>query len=635
MSCKAALANRRWCALKNRWIQVRFVNRLQARWLVGAAILAVAIPVIGQDKPESILPPGFGDPVEDAKPAPPPPRNSDNTPRLDDPDPAQLRPDASVASGSRLPPVDGGALVAGVDPTTESDANGALTTPAILPDLPALSRRSISRVGILTGDDGDMGAAAFGTSVGPYLSYLMGKVEAPIASRWASITLRRALLTQADTPRAINGADFAADRAWLLLRMGEADAARMLVQAVDPDQYTLWAKSVAQQSALANADPAGMCPAAEGHPLAGKDGSWMLSRAICSAFSGETSLAGALVDQARDKGKAGNIDVLLAEKVVGAASNARRSVKVEWDGVTQLTAWRFGLATATAIKIPDPLMASVGPQVRAWRSRAALLSAEDRMGDAEIAAALGVFSSAALADHYAQVSDEAEQAGRVDPEPVGAISTAFAGASAAVKAEAIGTLWAAEDASPYRTYAHMIAVARAAAMLPVSSEASDTVDALMVAMMSAGLDVQAARWAKQSDVGSLAWALLAVGSPQKLAILPSSSVSGLDDGTSGKRAQFFLAGLAGLGRLTPDAANALAQDMDVPIGRQSAWTNAIDRAAKANEPATVAVLAALGLQADRWADVSPASLYHVIAAYRRVGMDGEARMIAAEALSRS
>ncbi len=613
---------------------MRFVSRMRARWLIGAAVLAVAIPVIGQDSPESILPPGFGDPVEDPKPAPKPPRNTDDSPRLDDPDPSKLRIDSSVASGTSSSAGSGGALPTGTDPAKTGEEEEVLA-PAVLQDLPAQSRRSTARVGVLTPEDGDMGAAAFGGSVGPYLSHLMKKTEAPIASRWASIALRRALLSQSDTPRAIAGADFVADRAWLLLRMGEADAARMLVQAVDPDQYTLWTKSVAQQAALANADPAGICPAADGHPLAGKDGTWMLSRAICSAFSGETSLAGALVDQARDKGKAGDIDVLLAEKVVGAATNARRSVKVEWDGVTQLTAWRFGLATATALSIPDPLMQSVGPHVRAWRSRAALLSAQDRMGDAEIAASLGSFSSAALVDHYAQVSDEAEQAGKASPAPVDAIGTAFGGSSAAAKAGAIAALWSAEDTSIYRTYAHMIAVARAAALIPVSNESDETVDALIVAMMSAGLDVQAARWSKLSEEGGLAWALLAVGSPQKLAELSSSSVSGLDAGTSGKRAQFFLAGLAGLGRLSPDTANSLAEDLEVPLGRQSAWTKAIDRAAKAKEPATVAVLAALGLQTDRWADVSAATLYHVVSAYRRVGMEAEARMIAAEALSRS
>jgi hypothetical protein len=613
---------------------MRFAKHIKPRWFVGAAILALAIPVIGQDSPESILPPGFGDPVEDPKPAPKPPRNSDNTPRLDVTDPSQLRPDSSVASGSR-PAAIGNEADAGATATPKEGEDDALAPPPVLQDLPAAARRSTARVGVLAADDGDMGAEAYGASVGPYLSFLMRKAQAPIASRWASIALRRALLTQANTPRGITGSDFAADRALLLLRMGEADPARMLIQAVDPDQYSLWAKSVAQQTALANADPSGMCPAAEGHPLAGKDGSWMLSRAICSAFAGETSLAGALVDQARDKGKAGDIDVLLAEKVVGAASNARRSVNVQWEGVKQLSAWRFGLATATAIKIPDPLMNSVGPHVRAWRARAALLSAQDRIGDAEIAAALGCFSSAALLDHYAQVSDEAEQAGQVAPAPIDAISSAYDGPNASARSTAIQNLWAAQANGPYQTYAHMIALSRAAAMLPVSNESADTVDALVVAMMSAGLDVQAARWAKQVDEGSLAWALLAVGSPQKLASVSTSSVSGLEAGPSGKRAQFFLAGLAGLGRLPSDAVNNLAEDLEVPLGRQSAWTKAIGRAAAAKEPGTVALLGAIGLQVDRWDQISPAMLYHVISAYRRVGLEGEARMIAAEALSRS
>jgi hypothetical protein len=46
-------------------------------------------------------------------------------------------------------------------------------------------------------------------------------------------------------------------------------------------------------------------------------------------------------------------------------------------------------------------------------------------------------------------------------------------------------------------------------------------------------------------------------------------------------------------------------------------------------------LSALGLQGGNWKSVSPAHLYHAVSALRRVGLGAEARMIAAEALTRA
>src|SRR3546814_2180582 len=88
----------------------------------------------------------------------------------------------------------------------------------------------------------------------------MKATRAPVISRWASILLRRTLLSEVNTPANVNGADWAAERAWLLLRMGEADAARMLVQSVDTADFTPRMYAVAMQTYLATADPAGLCP---------------------------------------------------------------------------------------------------------------------------------------------------------------------------------------------------------------------------------------------------------------------------------------------------------------------------------------------------------------------------------------
>jgi hypothetical protein len=49
----------------------------------------------------------------------------------------------------------------------------------------------------------------------------------------------------------------------------------------------------------------------------------------------------------------------------------------------------------------------------------------------------------------------------------------------------------------------------------------------------------------------------------------------------------------------------------------------------------VALLAAVGMQTADWARLPPAHLYHIVAALHQVGLDPEARMIAAEAISRT
>ena len=71
-------------------------------------------------------------------------------------------------------------------------------------------------------------------------------------------------LAKTRAPRDVNPVDWVAERAWLLLRLGEADAARMLVAGVDTDKFTPKMTQVAVQSALANADPSGLCPLQDG-----------------------------------------------------------------------------------------------------------------------------------------------------------------------------------------------------------------------------------------------------------------------------------------------------------------------------------------------------------------------------------
>jgi hypothetical protein len=623
--------------------------------LAAALTFAIAIPVLGQDKPESILPPGFGDPTPEP-PSPPTSRPSgsddqparpsstssgdsgSNRPRPRSAHAPKPRPSSSTSSSGGFDLGESGKPQKLTKPGEEGDlADGEGTTAPVFMDIPPQARRSTAVVGVLDPSDGDMGLTAFQGFNGRYLSTLMRRTKAPLVSRWGSIILRRALLSRAYTPTDVSGADWAAERAWLLLRMGEADPARLLVQSVDVDQYTPKMFDVAMQSSLANADPAGICHMNEWVDKANKETEWTISRGICSALAGESGLANAQLDRARDR-KTPEIDMLLAEKVVGATRNTRRAVQVQWEDVKQLTAWRFGLATATGMEIPPKLLNSVGPHVQAWRAKAPLLSLESRLGSAERATSLGVFSNAAIVDFYGGLYDSLDPSAR-SGSPSNQLRLAYSANTVASRLAALKALWKVPTEAPWLHYARFVTTAAASARVPVSDELAEDSGDLVASMLAAGLDVRATKWTKvaESSAGIKAWGLLAVGSPEPIDGVTSGKISSFGSTSQDAatlKGQMLFAALAGLGRIDADEVESMAKSYDVPIGRSSKWTKAIKQAAIAQAPGAVAILSAVGLQARNWRDVSPTHLYHVVAALKKVGLEGEARMIAVEALTR-
>ena len=156
-------------------------------------------------------------------------------------------------------------------------------------------------------------------------------------------------------------------------------------------------------------------------------------------------------------------------------------------------------------------------------------------------------------------------------------------------------------------------------------------------MLTAGLDRDAATWRGVMADGSLGWALLAVAVPgsgnadqQALDTFVDN-----DDSEDMRASAFLLAGLAGLDRIDANDREAFGRRLDVDFGRQTRWTRTIERAAEVNNAALVALLAGLGMQGDDWSQMTPLHLYHITSALRRVGLEAEARMIAAEAVTRA
>lgn len=605
---------------------------------VSIGALLVAIPVLGQESPESLLPPGFGEPAP-APPARPAPTISP-TPA---PGPVSSRPDTPQASDpSNQTAGDRNAAEVGLDlPSLTLDRNGDLDLNALddafQPQytLSAGERRSLAEIGVLTPEYNGLPKDAFGKEGGQYLTSLIRNLNGPIISRWGSILLRRTLLSKVVSPENVNPADWTAERAWRLLRMGEAGAARSLVLKVDAGNYTPRLYEVSMQAHLATADPAGICPFVDGGVRVSDAPTWVMFRPICASFTGEQSRATSLLQQARRNKAATGIDYLLAEKTIGAGFEGRRAVTILWDDIEFFNSWRFGLGAATGVEPPDRLYDQAGHHVQGWRARAPMLSINSRMKAADTAAAIGVFSSQAMVDLYSAAYDDPETSD--DRKALASVlRQAYTNDTSETRMAAMRDLWGRSDSTLTR-YSAKILTARAAAKIPPSEKLGDQSAELIASMLTAGLDRSAMRWADFVDQGSDGWALLAVASPTNIAV----SYGALDDfgdndvSEDQRRSKFLLAAIAGLGRADQQAIDDFASDLNLDLSPSSRWTRAIQSAAQRGQQGTVALLVAVGMQGRNWKAMSPLHLFHITQSLKRVGLEPEARMIAAEALTRT
>src|SRR6478752_7070482 len=122
------------------------------QFLIGGAALAIvlAIPAIAQDRPESILPPGFGDPAPTATPAP-----STSQP--------STTPSASSSASPAVRSIEESAIEL-VDALTTEEAELAKPAPQV--EYPAHSRRDPHLAGTLDPETYGLGARPWGAASG-------------------------------------------------------------------------------------------------------------------------------------------------------------------------------------------------------------------------------------------------------------------------------------------------------------------------------------------------------------------------------------------------------------------------------------------------------------------------------------
>jgi hypothetical protein len=602
------------------------LRRLSSLIFVTAGVVAAgaALPVLGQQGPESILPPGFGDP-----PPPPPPSTNRPPPSSNNPSTPSRPSSSSTSSGAGSNAESSSSKSADEKTGDEEDEETEIRY-----DVPPTARRSLKQIGIMAETGGGLPATAFGNVNGKFLMNVARNTKGPLASRWGTIMARRALASRTNTPSDINGADWIAERAALILRMGDAVVARQLVQQVDAGVYSKRLLEVAMPIYLANADLSGMCPIVDAGAQKTESPEWKTAQSICASLAGEQGRATSLLNQTRNKGWAKGIDYLLTEKAVGAGTNGRRTVKIEWDKVTSMTGWRHGIAQATGVEPPEALYKNMGREVDGWRVQLPMISAKTRVATAPGAAAIGVLSNRAMVDVYSVASEDSEIAADISTKADN-LRTAFVGSGDSAKIAAMQSLWdGAADATQRRGM--YVLTARAAALIAPTSGNSAQADRLVASMLSGGFDTQAARWLGVVDQGSLAWGMIAAGAPEWSKAIDADALDdfqGNDDSEAYHKSALLAAGLAGLERISAGTLTDFSSDLGVNIVRETKWSRAIRAAAERGEPGTVALLAAAGLQAADWNKIPAHHLYHIVSSLRAVGLEGEARMIAAEAVS--
>jgi hypothetical protein len=488
-------------------------------------------------------------------------------------------------------------------------------------DIPPAARRSLRAVGLLGEGEGGLQAAALGPQPAALVEAALRGNRGRLVSRWGHIMLRRALASRLAAPEGMDPVDFAAMRTALLVRMGEGQVARGLAQQVDNIAYDTAMTAAAFDAFVATGDIVGACPMLEiVRPYDAEDPRIKVTRNICGAFSGRSAASLRQLERARQQGVLSRTEMLLAQRYAGAGGSTRRAVNIEWNGTDELTPFAYSLAVATGLAVPDNLRRGAGRYYAMADATSPALPLEDRAASAWFAAANGVLSSQAMVD-LLSIAYGTGETGTVLADRAELLRRAYVAAEPADRVAAMRSLWTADIESPYGA---QVATAYAAARMPVNDAFRDDADSLIAAMLAAGLDRNALRWADVVENGSKGWAMLTLANPQR------DSVSVGDVGDSDHATRLFVAGLAGLGK----ASDGAARDYDIDLSRQTRWTRAISGAADSGSAPLVAILAGLGMQGDSWAKMTPLHLYHIVRALDRVGLSAEARMIAAEAVAR-
>lgn len=636
--------------------------------LGGVALTAVSALAIAQDAPESLLPKAFQDPAPAStrapRPAPKPAPRVAPTPRPAAPATAEPRPATTPAV---LSTPSGGPSTGASPSAAPSDApnlqdvseqpeqpRSALTRiPSLeelqgmsaddfetllganlIVDTPPSARRSAAAAGLLDESEGGLRSDSLAGQNAALVRTAILANRGALVSRWGHILLRRALVSRLQAPAGMNPADFLAMRVALLLRMGEPEAARALLQQLDIADYDPFVGTAVLDVYARTADFTGICPIMASQPNLRADPAWTVSHTICSAFRGDSTAALTQLDHDIYRGTMPKIDLLLAQKYAGAAGTSRKAVTIEWKDVPDLSTWRYGLALGVGLEPPADLVSQGGRQLASMTVLAPSASLQRRASMADQAAAEGVLSGSAMVDLYSQLYADADTSSEWE-DRADSLRDAYTLQDPKDRLSAMRALWKGADGQVL--YGRQVLTAAACARMSPSTDLADAAADIIASMLSAGYDANAQRWSQVVAAGSQGWALIALAAPQTGMVDTGSidTYAGADTSDGKHKSALLVAGLAGLERLSSGEASRYSNSMGLGLDSSSRFLFALDHAAQRGDVASVVLLAGLGMQGDGWNGMTPRYLYHIVSALRQVGLESDARMIAAEAVARA
>lgn len=617
--------------------------------LGGGTALAAAFTagaLTAQSAPESILPPGYDDPAPAPAPAPTPAPAPAPSAGRSGSQGSSVSSAGSSSSGSSAGS-GGGSATSSPRPLGRIPSVSELENMSIDElddflglkpryDMPPAARRQMTQVGVLASSEGGLPVGALQQQPAGLVRAVLNGTEGPLVSRWGHIVLRRVLASRMSAPDGMDPVEFTALRAKVLNNIGEFPNTRALVQDVDTGNWDEALTDEALKAYVASADFVGACPAVKFQGSKREDPQWVMWQAICHAYAGESALAGSQLDKAIADEIAPEIDVLLAQRIAGAAGRSRRGTEVEWEGVEELSPWRFALANAVGEEIPEQLSNELSEYYQLSAATAPMIGLEQRARYADQAARRGILSSRAMVDLYSQIYADDAVMGEISSR-AGRLRNAYVASDPAARVAAMRGLWETLDGDRDRPlYSGSVMTAYAAARIPPSASLERHSGELIASMLTAGLEKDAASWSNVVEQGSLGWALITLASADARGPVTDGvdSFIGDDDSEEYRKSAFLVAGLAGLGRINRSEFAEFGSALDFDTSRQTRWTRTIARAAQVDNQALVALLAGLGMQGQSWKQMTPLHLYHIVSAMQQVGLEAEARMIAAEAVAR-
>jgi hypothetical protein len=257
-----------------------------------------------------------------------------------------------------------------------------------------------------------------------------------------------------------------------------------------------------------------------------------------------------------------------------------------------------------------------------------------------IAAGLGVFSSQSMVDLYSSIYDA------TDPDDLPSsdawqLRLAYVAKDPDARVAAIRKLLGTGTGRYDKEGARAL-VARAASMVRPDAKLGKDACNFISAMLAGGYDQAAARWIPilddlDDESNDRCWAMLALAAPN-VAEVTARRVNAFikrDNSRDHVRSALLVAGLAGLGRLDAETANSINRSNELGLGHVTSWTRMIDAAAARGQGGTVLVLTGTGFQTPIFDRIPAAHLFHAVSALAKTGQGFTARMIAAEALSRT